>query len=368
MTEFIVGGVVVVVLLVVVWLRFRAGRSDRRSMETYGHALGVLGSVAKRTGPSASVRVLPPAEPGQAHVRTGGAGAVSPPRAYHRPPPSIPTPERGLSFEDRGGQWAGAGRPAVREPGERVAPRDRPHNEPGDAGPGDLHLRARREPARPLRPSEARPEGLRAKSAPHGPDPAASPAASGATAEPRLVPEPARLPSSSPDELRRQAAVRRLATGAFALLAVIAIVLGAIQLLTGPPQAGKAPPTTHSHSSTSTSAPSTTVARTTTTRPDVIAPISSSGNEVTYSVSAAHYLLTFATSGQPCWVGVETGVGSGNFVWTGAVQPGSNASYHASGSLVVNVGAAEYLSVRVNGVPIRIPGDLSTGYLSFVSH
>jgi hypothetical protein len=65
---------------------------------------------------------------------------------------------------------------------------------------------------------------------------------------------------------------------------------------------------------------------------------------------------------------VETGVGTGNFLFNETVQPGTDATYKTSGSLVVNVGAAEYLSVSLNGVPLRIPSGVTTGYISFLTH
>jgi hypothetical protein len=50
------------------------------------------------------------------------------------------------------------------------------------------------------------------------------------------------------------------------------------------------------------------------------------------------------------------------------VQPGTPASYKAKGSFVVNVGAPTYLSVSMNGVPLRIPSDVTDDYLSFDTH
>jgi hypothetical protein len=364
-TAIIVGGLVVVVVLAIVWLRYRAARSDRRSMETYGHALGVLGSVAKRTGRPQSVRVLPRAEPGQAHVRTGGTGAVSPARAARPLPPSasIPVRQHVVSFDDSGEEWAGAGRPVVREPAH-----DGPPSSSGDEGPGDRRAGVRHEAVPAFRPQGNRPGAVRRQHDPGRVDAAAwPPVADVAASDAGIVLEPPMLPSVSPEGLRRQASVRRLATGGFAALAVAAIVLAAIEL-SGAAHTAKSPPPTSLHPSTSTSAPSTTAARPTTTSPAVIEPISTSGNDVTFQAPAGDYVLTFATSGQPCWVGVETGVGTSDFLWTQAVQPGSDATYKAAGSLVVNVGAAEYLSVSVNGVPIRIPSGVTTGYISFVAH
>jgi hypothetical protein len=194
-----------------------------------------------------------------------------------------------------------------------------------------------------------------------------SPAAEAGTAEPEIVARAA-AHRVSPDELRRQATVRRLATGACAAVAVTAIVLAAVLVSGSAHPTQKASSKTRHHLSPSTSVTSTTAVPSTTARPAVIEPISSSGTDVSFQAPAGHYVLTFATSGGPCWAGVETGVGTGDFLWEETVQPGSDATYKASGSLVVDVGAAEYLSLSVNGVPARIPHAVTTGYILFVSH
>lgn len=71
MTDSIISGLVVVVVVVaVIWARARSARSDRRSMESYGHGLAALGDITKRTVPSSSVRAVPRADAGRTQVRT----------------------------------------------------------------------------------------------------------------------------------------------------------------------------------------------------------------------------------------------------------------------------------------------------------
>ena len=57
----------VLVIAAIVWARVSASRSEHKSVETYEHALGVLGEVSKRTE-STGFRILPHEETGRPHV------------------------------------------------------------------------------------------------------------------------------------------------------------------------------------------------------------------------------------------------------------------------------------------------------------
>jgi hypothetical protein len=197
---------------------------------------------------------------------------------------------------------------------------------------------------------------------------APAPATQSSPAEPEIVVGRTAPERVSPAELRRQVTVRRLATGACAAVAVGAIALAAVLLSGNSAPTSKASSKSLHHPSSSTKATSTTSVPPTTARPAVLEPISSSGSQVSFQAPAGPYVVSFTTSGGPCWLGVETGVGSGDFVWEDTVQPGSAATYRSSGSLVLDVGAAEYLSLSVNGIPARIPRAITTGYVLFVSH
>ena len=427
MPALIIGGLVVLVIVGIVWARVSAARSDRRSMETYGRALGVLGDVARRTGPSASVRVLPRSEAGRAHVRTdvperpdekqgdasqqGGAGspttgrpravgstgstrqpgpgstsagsgsasvgpvsagsgsasvgpvsagsgsgdrsalrrAGAPPQSVRpasRPSTSIPVPERErererereLSFEDRGAEWAGAGERGLREPGERQVGRARRPGEPVKAPPtrepvGAISARDRTEDGDEV-DVDRRPE--------------------------------AHSHAVSPDELRRQAAVRRLWTASAAGLALLLIVVAAIRLA-GNATPNANPPAKSQHHHTPSSSTPTTRATTTTAKSSVLKPVSTVNGWVTYRVPSKTYTLTFTAQGGNCWVGVETGPGSGVLLWSQTVQPGVPMTYKAPGPVAVEFGAIAYISVTMNGLAARFPTNASTNGLSFVT-
>jgi len=371
----IVGGLVVLIIIGFIWARISSARSDRRSMETYGRALGVLGDVSRRTGPSASVRVLPRAEVGKAHVRTEAGGAAagaaaggstpgarsseaqrgrepesfdSPPKApprvraagsagISRPSASIPVPDGDLKFGDRTGDWAGASQRAFRDSRERAASRERRPIEPVQVPPerdpvgASAVFRRREETARP--------------------------------ADPEVRPEP-QVQAISADELRRQASVRRLWTAGLAGVALILVVIAAVQLSAAPPKRGASHPTTRSHHSTVTSSPTTQVT-TTTAKPAVLTPESTANGWLTYRAPAHRYSLTFSAQGGDCWVGIETAPASGVFLWTGVVQPGVPKTYAAAGPVAVDFGAIGYISVTVNGIPARFPANSSTSGLAF---
>jgi len=248
-------------------------------------------------------------------------------------------PDAELKFEDRAGDWAGAGQRAFREPGEREARRQRRPIEPVDV------------------PADNDPVGAHA---------AGTHAAGTRRDEPATdvdgVPE--RQPQGvSADELRRQASVRRLATAGAAGLALLLVVIAAVQL------SGSAKPTATSHAKTrphhvvATSTPTTLA--TTTTRPSVLTAVSTANGWLTYRVPSKKYSLTFTAQGGDCWVGVETGPASGIFLWTQVASPGVSATYKASGPVAVEFGAIGYISVTVNGLPVRFPANSSTSGLAF---
>jgi hypothetical protein len=393
-TPWIIAGLVVLVIIGVAWGRVHSSRSERRSMENYGHGLAALGDVAKRTGPSASVRVLPRNDTGRSHVRTDVPGHLDDgepngraPAAGRRPsdarprrdarqstssgpgsgdrrvPPgqaagqswlsglrdgsavspgdetsegpeqssSIPPPDGETSFEDGGDEWAGAGRPAARGPGDWMR-----RSYPG------RHARGNHES------QTAAGEPMAVEAAPAG----------SVVARPQL--------SISPDELRRQATVRRLSVGSVATLGVLAIVTAGI-LMTGASPKPKPKPVTASHTHTPPLSTVTTTTRETTTTTPSVTPESVSGNVVTFKVPSGHYTLSFSGVGGACWVGIETGLGSGTYLWNQTVEAGATESYKASGPLAVSLGAPEFAAITVNGIPVKIPKGVTADNLVFAS-
>jgi hypothetical protein len=394
MTAFIVGGLVVVVIIAIAWVRVRSGRSDRRSMETYGHGLAVLGDVAKRSGPSASVRVLPRAEVGRSHVRTDvpfdfdsaapqrssthpratvrpgndtspggdtrpGAGRV-PHRSFvvtGRTATETAAPERQpASGQPASGQPA-SGQPATGQPATGQPATGQPATGQPATGQPATGPRAARAPVasateRDLTfegPGEAWPGAGRPSSREPGDRSSAGesrPPATPVTAD-RL------RPSVSPDELRRQGAMRKIVVGSVAAVAVVLILAAAVLLtLHGSPHKAASPPA--SHTTTSANATTSTTAVTTTTTP-VLKAVSTSGDSATYKAPSGRYTLRFTTTSGACWIGVQPSVGSGTYLYSSTLQAGGAASYKGSGVLAVQLGAPEYVSVSLNGVPVQVP-------------
>jgi hypothetical protein len=349
-TPWIIAGFVILVIVGVAWGRVHSARSERRSMENYGHGLAALGDVAKRTGPSASVRVLPRADTGRTHVRTD-----VPSRPHDHDDDT--SPRRPAS----GRRPAGSGR---LYDGRRPDGDDRPNAEdravPQPEVAGQSWLSGLRDRPAPVPTSDEAPE----------PPAPAQPASSIA---PPIAPEA--LPtgpvvmarpqlSISPDELRRQATVRRLSVGSVATLGVLAIVTAGV-LMTG--SSPKPKPVTASHTHTPPPSTATTTTRVTTTTAPSVTPESVSGNDVTFKVPSGHYTLSFSGVGGACWVGVETGLGSGTYLWNQTVEAGTTASYKASGPLAVALGAPEFVAITVNGVPVKIPKGVTADNLVFAS-
>lgn len=379
MTAWIAGAAVVILVIIgIAWARVRSGRSDRRSMESYGHGLAALGDVAKRTGPSASVRVLPRGDLGRTYVRPGpaatrSAGADrtetarrsgSPARAIvpgetispaRRPSVSSPVPGAERSFDDAGAPRAGAGKASLRERGDERSAAETPGRHSRFGAPPGTGAAAGEGTG-----TDAGPDAGGGSSEGSSPDTSANPAGAPSTTADRL------RPTISPDELRRQAAMRKITVGSVAALAVV-LILTASVLLTlqgGGHHAGSPPTTTRPGASTSTS---TTTTRVTATTAPVVKPISTSGDTATFKAPSGRYTLRFSTTSAACWVGIQPSLGSGTYLWSQTVQAGSSGAYRASGALAVQLGAPAYLSVTVNGIPMRLPSGVTFYNLVFAS-
>ena len=147
--------------------------------------------------------------------------------------------------------------------------------------------------------------------------------------------------------------MRKIVVGSVAALAVVLILAAAVLLtLHGSPHRVATPPAGHNTTSTSTTT-STTVVTTTTT--PVLKAVSTSGDSATYKAPSGRYTLRFTTTSGACWVGVQPSVGSGTYLFSSTVAAGSAASYKGSGLLAVQLGAPEYVSVTLDGVPVQMP-------------
>lgn len=347
----IVVGLILLTAAVFAWARISAARAEGRSIETYGHALGVLGDVSRRGESSGSVRILTRDTTHGAHVRaTGAVGefpapvAPRPGQSPQRPVPAAPAPviprislavpARPLRFDDTVApaltrQLAG---PSAASPGGT-----RPGS-PDEVGPGP--------------PDEERADL-------EGEDRADSPGDGRA---------------DSPGPRWRQVSGRRLASASAAGVAVLLATVGALQLTGGGhPAAGTGGGTTRPGHNTPPAAPATSHSGSGALDPSGAAqrlvPTSTTTTDVSFRVPSRTYLLTFSDIGTTdCWVGVETAAGSGGaWLWMETLTPGSTTSYKASGPVVADVGAPKNIELLINGVAAELPGYAGSYDLSFTT-
>jgi hypothetical protein len=431
----IVAGVLVLVALVFGWTRLSSARAEKRSMQEYGRALGVLGDVSRRSDHSA-VRQVTADQAGKAHVRPEGTSAAGeggeagdeavlgertgparsgPGRAAEPPVISIPWSGRTLSFgelhekaerEDAVAEEAGS------TPGSAATPPTR-----GSAATPPTRGSAATPPTRgsaatpPRGPAGAPPRGRRVSPPDTPPEPAPPtvsppPPPASPPPPPPTLPEPPRLagtygevvvPEAESDEgstgastgplgtaghLRvpahladvdedgpppkprwpREARTggdgtgRRVATGAAAAVALLAVALLGWKLAGSSPHRSGSPPATTPARHRSGGHHTTGSPTTTTTAPSTLQPTSTSSTDVAFSVPTKSYVLTFDDSGtQGCWIGVQAAL-NGPWLWMTTLGPGQSATYSASGPTVVRLGAPRYVGVKVNGITAALPG------------
>jgi hypothetical protein len=353
MIGYVLGGLLVVVALGVAWARIAGGRRERRSVEGYERALGVLGEVTKRGDQPEGVRILPPEEVGHPHVRPAAPGSHLPPPALR---PDVPRPRRPLEPPSPSGPRARLEPPVPSGPPQ------------GGLETGGLETGPPLPPWVPVGPTDGGDGRWRVVEGEGGAEapPPEPPARGRGTARPA----PHRVRAR---ELRGR---RRRTVGSLVAAAVVlvAAALAGVELAGSgrgvPPSAvggagGSAPAATAPRGG-GTGSTGTTPTSTTTTVPRVLTPTSTSATNVSYVAPSGSYDITFAASGGPCWVGVRQDVG-GPWLWMQTVPPGSSASYAASGTVVVTLGAPAHIAVAVNGVPVQLPPGYVQPYdVSFV--
>lgn len=331
MIAVVIGVLAVLVIAAIIWARVSAARSENKSVETYEHALGVLGQVSKRTE-STGFRILPHEETGRAHVgrRIDPAG--------------------GEATEPRDGPA-----PRTRGPQPPQAPRRLP-----PAGEPKLRFSS---PSRPAGP------------APDGPDdqetgvvPATGPVVGDEAPARARVPStggghPHRTTYKSAVDRRRQVMTRRAATAAAAAVAVIAVVVAGIYLTSsgGHPKAlGSTTTTTKTRRHHGGGGgQGTTTTTTTTTVSTGLRPISTS--PVTFAVPSGAYTLAFQASGGPCWVGIEH-TSAGPWLYASTLSAGQAATFKGSGTLIVDLGAPSHFGLTVNGLTADLPTGVTQAY------
>ncbi len=322
MTALVLLGLVAVVLIAMAWSRVGLARSERRSMRSYQRSLNVLGDVTRRSEAPARVRPVPPDQRQHGHL-----GSESPAPLPPGGPQAPVTPARG--------------QPAV-SPFSRVPAAD------GEAAGPVPKPRLVDVPVH-FEDDSARPPGSG--------DTTVVPAVAGRRASERVLRRrPVRSPSTPVVQGGRTIAWGRLGGVAAAALALAALALGGARLLAFHHHLHAAghqhAPVTHPSPPSSTSAPSRT---STTTTPTALVPVSTSSTDVAFVAPKGSYTLDMADSGGLCWVGIQQTSG-GPYIWQDTLGAGQTTSYRASGPLVIRIGAPRFLGVRVNGVPVRLPG------------
>jgi hypothetical protein len=155
---------------------------------------------------------------------------------------------------------------------------------------------------------------------------------------------------------------RRAATGSAAAVAVAAIVVAVISL-TGPGARHTSGTTTTTvrHSGGKSTTTSTSTTTTTTTIPTTLKPTAVTTSIVSFPAPSGHYTLDFLASGGACWIGIKQ-YSAGSWVFAETLNDGQSATYHASGALVVTLGAPDYIGMRVNGLRALLPTGVSQSY------
>jgi hypothetical protein len=335
MIALVVLGLIAVIGLAVAWSRVGLARSERRSMQSYEHALHVLGDVSRRSDAAARIRPVRREEAERGYIRTeqpsGGSEATT-----SQAEPSVVADAR---------QPAQAGLEADRPRLENV-----PVEFEDDS---DAFERAQEEAARETVVPRA---AAASASASLRPPIRGVSASDPSHVAPRIV-ERERRPADEPSGSGALALADRLPFGrlgavAAAVLIVLALVLVGLNLGTGTPRHA-ATGRHHRHGAHHVSTPTT--AAPTTTTPSALVPVSTSPQQVAFVAPKGTYNLLLSDTGGPCWVGIEQTT-AGPYVWQETLAAGQSATYKASGPLVIMIGAPKYLGVKVNGLPARLPG------------
>ena len=302
MIALVLVGLAVVILIAVAWAVVGRGRSDRRSMQSYEHALHVLGDVSKRSDAAARIKPISRSQADHGHVRT---------------------------------EWG-------EEPAAEAEPRHESASAPEPAQPEGERVKIVGVPGRFDDDSDAF-ERSREQDELEMVVPFATTKV--AIGPPRPLAQQHRFP----------VAWGRLASVAAVLVILAGLAFAGTRLLTAPSGRHQStlPPVKHHHSGGGT-LPSSTTSTTPTTLPDVLVPVSTSPTDVVFTAPRGTYTVGLQDAGGICWVGIQQ-VAGGPYVWEETLYSGQTASYNASGALVIRIGAPEYLGVKVNGMTARLP-------------
>ncbi len=351
-----VGAVLVVVVAGALWARFTSTRAERRSLDSYERSLDLLGDVARRSDASADIRAPAEGDVARAHVTPAKPGHV--PHPVQSTVRIVPSPTVRLDVPVEPAKPVAAAE-TVRVPDAAHSP---------EAGP----------------PTVLVPVVGAAPDPPTVLVPVAASNRSPAEKEPSVGHADVVFDAEQDDEARRtepafgrleigrngrpspERTIRRAATGAAAAVAIGALAVGSYQLASH--KSGTA-------TSTSITSPARGAQTTTTRRrathprpstaptvaPSTLQPTSTSASVVTYQVPATTYTVSFAAASGACWLGAQQQA-SGPYVRMWTLAPGAQASYAASGPLVVKIGAPRYVSISVNGTPLVLPAGRDQPY------
>jgi len=151
---------------------------------------------------------------------------------------------------------------------------------------------------------------------------------------------------------RHRGAVGRVLPVAAAVV-FLAVVVGVAVTLA--PSHGAKP---QAHGTTPRTKVSRHVTPPTTVAPAQVQPTTSTSSSAAYGAPSSSYTVSLVATG-PCWVDA-TEASTGTVVWTGTLQTGQTQAVPATGSLNVRLGAANDVTVTLNGVPVVFP----TGFQS----
>ena len=314
MTALVLVGLAVVIALAVAWSRIGLARSERRSMKSYEHALHVLGDVAKRSDAAARIRPFSKDQASRGYIRTDRADEpeVAAPLPSSAPlviPPEKPKLEEvPVRFEDD----------------------------------SDAFDRTREDPEAETMVSSAAPAPSRL--------------------DDEEEPEPAwRSPGARVQRSHSPVPWTRVSSVAAAVIIVTGLAVAGLELASGSsPRPAAASSRNHHPGNT---APTTT-GPTSTTAPSALIPVSTSPTDVAFVAPSGTYTVSLADTGGVCWVGIER-TAAGPYVWEQTLNAGQSATYRATGSLIIRIGAPRYLGVKVNGLPARLPGFVQPYNLTF---
>ena len=357
-----VGAVLVVVVAGALWARFTSTRAERRSLESYERSLDLLGDVARRSDASADIHAPADGDVARAHVSPAKPGHV--PHPVQSAVRIVPSPTVRLE-------------PPL-EPAKPVAAVEKARAYEAARSPEAAHSREADPPtvlvpvvaAAPDPPTVLVPVAM-SNRAPAEQEPSAGhpdvvfDAEQDGEAE-RAQHAVGRLEIGRNGRPGPERTIRRAATGAAAAVAVGALAVGSYQLASHK----SGPGTSTSTTSPARGAQANTASRRATrprpstaptVAPSTLQPTSTSASVVTYQVPATTYTVSFAAASGACWLGAQQQA-SGPYVRMWTLAPGAQATYAASGPLVVKIGAPRYVSISVNGTPLVLPAGRDQPY------